>query len=157
MVELDEIDRGILQLLQVNARHLTPGDMADQLPVSRQTVRNRLQKLEDADVIEGYVPLINYREAGYPLRIRYTCTAPVSRRGELARAALEIPHIVAVDEMLSARENLGILAVATDSEQINDITKALVDLELVIEREALLRHLHMQPFNHFGTGVVSDS
>lgn len=157
MVELDEIDRGILHLLQQDARHQTAGEIASELPVSGQTVRNRIKKLEEAGIIEGYVPLIDYRNAGFGIRIKYVCTAPVDGREEVVEQVLQLPHVVSVDEMLSARDNLSILAVTNDSEEINELTRSIADLDLVIEREALLRRTYLRPFNHFGEDYDTDT
>ena len=45
--DLDEIDFGILHLLQEDARTQTPVDMAERLPVTDQTIRNRIERLEE--------------------------------------------------------------------------------------------------------------
>ncbi|UTF54751.1 Lrp/AsnC family transcriptional regulator [Natronosalvus rutilus] len=156
MAELDEIDYGILHLLQEDARHQTPVDMAEHLPVSAQTVRNRIEKLEEAGVIEGYAPSINYEKAGFPIRLQFICTAPPQQREELAKEILQIDHMVRVDEMLSATENLRSLAVTKDSEEINTITEKLHELGLTIEREQLQRYEHNRPFNHFGEETISE-
>ncbi|RDI71674.1 Lrp/AsnC family transcriptional regulator [Halopelagius longus] len=153
---LDEIDLGILHLLQEDARNYTPVDMAKQLPVSDQTVRNRIEKMERMGVLEGYVPVIDYQNAGFPIRLEFCCTAPVQRREELAQAALEIDHVVRVEEMLSAQENVRVLAVSNDSEEINDIATQIDNLGLTIVSERLRRRTYIQPFNHFGAGIVSD-
>lgn len=153
---LDHIDFGILHLLQENARNLTPVDMADQLPVSSQTVRNRIEKMEERGVIEGYVPVINYGKAGFPIRLQFSCTAPVPERQKLAERALEVDHVVNVQEMLTAQENVRPLAVTQETEGLNDISTKLDELGLTIERERLLRYEHRRPFNHFGEPVVSD-
>ena len=58
-------------------------------------------------MIEGYVPLINYEKAGFPLRIQFTCTAPLQRRSDLAERALEIANVVCVEGMPSATEVVG--------------------------------------------------
>ncbi|WP_247002159.1 Lrp/AsnC family transcriptional regulator [Halosolutus gelatinilyticus] len=152
---LDELDYGILHLLQQNARDQTPVDMADNLPVSDTTIRNRIKNLEEQGVIEGYVPVINYEKAGFPIRLQFSCTAPTQDRSEIAEEVLQLPHIVAVDEMLSAKENIRLLAITNTAEEINEIASVLDDLPLTIERETLLRKSHLRPFNHFGEEVVS--
>lgn len=156
MIDLDELDHGILQLLQQDARNETPVDMAERLPVSDQTVRNRIEKMEDQGVIEGYVPVINYEKAGFPIRLQFSCTAPVRERERLAEEALQIPNMVRVEEMLSAKENLLPLAVTRDSEEINSITSALDGLGLTVESERLLRFAHVRPFNHFGESMITE-
>jgi DNA-binding Lrp family transcriptional regulator len=37
--------------------------------VSASTVRNRIDRLEEAGVIEGYYPKINYERANFPLHV----------------------------------------------------------------------------------------
>lgn len=54
--ELDEIDRATLRLLGEDARNTTPVDIARQLPVSDGAVRNRIERMEETGVIEGYLP-----------------------------------------------------------------------------------------------------
>lgn len=157
MGELDEIDFAILQMLQGEARSRSPADMAEQLSVTDQTIRNRISNMEDLGVIEGFVPVINYQKAEFPIRLQFTCTAPVDQRTELAEEVLDLSHIVRVDEMLSANENLQIMAVATDSTEINLIAGKLDDLGLTIESERLVRYQYVRPFNHFGKESNTDS
>ena len=148
--ELDELDFDILQLLQKNARHISPVDMEEHLPVTDTTVRNRIESMEKRGIIEGYVPVIDYEKGGFPLRVKINCTAPVDRRAELAQEALTLPHVVDVEEMLSARENVRILVVTTEAEDLNVVSSRIDSLGLTIERESLLRRIHQRPFNHFG-------
>lgn len=153
--ELDELDYGILHLLQQDARNQTPVDMATLLPVTDTTIRNRIEKMESMGVIEKYVPTINYENAGFPIRLQFMCTAPVDQRRETAEQALQVPNIVRVDEMLTARENVRPLAVTNNADEVDDIARDLIDLGLTIERECLLRYEHVRPFNHFGEHMVS--
>lgn len=154
--DLDEIDFGILHLLQEDARNQTPVDMAERLPVTDQTIRNRIRRLEEKGVIEGYVPLIDYEESGFPIRIQFTCTAPLQRRADLAEQALEITNVVYVEEMLSASSNVRVLAVTNGSAEINHVAAELDALGLVIEREQLQRKSFVRPFNHFGEDATTD-
>lgn len=154
MPDLDTVDFGILDLLQEDARNLTPRAMAEQLPVSAQTVRNRLAKLEEAGVVEGYVPVINYVKAGFPLRLQFTCTAPVDDRDELARAILDIPHFVRAEELLSARENLLTEAVTYGANDIDRLVRRLVDLGLTIDAERFVRAEYTRPMNHADTPTL---
>lgn len=155
--DLDELDLGILHLLQENARETTPVDMAEQLPVSDQTIRNRIEKLEERGVIEGYVPVIDYEKAGFPIKIRFTCTAPMQERESLASEALQIHNIVGVEETLGSQDNVRPLAVTDNVAEISDIAKRLDDLGLRIESEQLVSVEHIRPFNHFGESAVSSS
>ncbi|PSP54748.1 hypothetical protein BRC74_00495 [Halobacteriales archaeon QH_7_68_42] len=52
-VDLDEVDKQILRRLQDNARY-TAVELAEAVGVSDNTVHNRMDRLEAADVITGY-------------------------------------------------------------------------------------------------------
>lgn len=153
--DLDEIDFGILHLLQENARDTTPVDMAERLPVSDQTVRNRIEKLESSGVITGYVPVIDYDEAGFPIMIRFSCTAPMQERESLASEALGLHNVIGVEETLGSSDNVRPLAVTENAAEISEIASALDGLGLRIESEHLVNAEHTRPFNHFGEGAVS--
>lgn len=152
---LDELDFGILHLLQEDARHQTPVDMADELPVTDNTVRNRIEKMESQGVIQGYVPVIDYERAGFPIRLQFTCTAPVDERSAIAEEALTIPHVVRVEEMLTAQNNVQILAITREAEALNEISSRIDGLGVTIENESLQRRMLYRPFNHFGESVAS--
>ncbi|PSP52404.1 hypothetical protein BRC67_04665 [Halobacteriales archaeon QH_3_68_24] len=69
--DLDNVDRGILYMLQEDARNTTSEDIADKTGVSASTIRNRLERLEDDGVIRGYHPEIDYEAANLPLRVMF--------------------------------------------------------------------------------------
>lgn len=60
-VELDTIDRAIIDNLQTNAR-MTNADLARRVGLSPPGLQKRLHKLEEAGIIRDYVALVN-REA----------------------------------------------------------------------------------------------
>jgi Lrp/AsnC family transcriptional regulator for asnA, asnC and gidA len=63
-MKLDDIDRAILRELQADAR--TPfSEIADAIDMSSAAVHDRVSKLEDAGVLEGYRADINPEAAGY--------------------------------------------------------------------------------------------
>jgi Lrp/AsnC family transcriptional regulator for asnA, asnC and gidA len=62
-MELDETDRAILRILQSDAR--TPfSEVARQIEMSSATVHDRVSRMEDAGVIEGYHAKIDPRAVG---------------------------------------------------------------------------------------------
>jgi DNA-binding Lrp family transcriptional regulator len=153
---LDEVDRGILHLLQRDARHLTPVDIAKELTVSDGTVRNRIERLEDDGVIQGYVPRLDYEAAGYPLVVVYACSAPVARQEELAERALGKRRVVNVRELLASEGNVEVVAVGTDLEELIEVAATLTGLGLTIESQKLLRREFDRPFNHFGVDALDE-
>ena len=152
---LDETDRAILQLLQRDARNSTAVEIADAVGVSDGTVRNRISTLEEEGVIEGYVPTINYEEAGYQLQVSMECTAPIVDRERLAEEAKSVEGVIDVREMMTGRGNVHVQVVAPTNEDVTRAARRLDELGLDIEDEHLVRHHHHQPFDHFGTEHVS--
>jgi DNA-binding Lrp family transcriptional regulator len=63
--ELDRIDEGILFLLQEDARNVTTRTIGEKMDIASSTVANRIQKLEDCDVIRSYRPDIDYGRTEY--------------------------------------------------------------------------------------------
>jgi DNA-binding Lrp family transcriptional regulator len=49
--------------------HAQLDEIAEEVDVSASTVRNRIDRLEEAGVIEGYYPKINYERANFPLHV----------------------------------------------------------------------------------------
>ncbi len=68
MMNIDETDKKILQLLQVDA-HLTLKDIANQVNLSLTPVHDRLKRLEKEGVIEKYVALLNKKKLGNQLTV----------------------------------------------------------------------------------------
>lgn len=66
---LDNVDRGILHLLQVDARNTTAREIADKTGVSPSTIRDRIDQSEADGVLTGYHPLIDHESADIPLHV----------------------------------------------------------------------------------------
>lgn len=63
-MELDETDRAILRILQEDAR--TPfSEVARRIDMSSATVHDRVGRMEDAGVIEGYHAAVDPKAVGY--------------------------------------------------------------------------------------------
>lgn len=147
--ELDNIDRGILHLLQLDARNTTAQEISDKTDVSPSTVRNRIDQLEAKGVITGYHPSINYEAAGIPLEVMFVITAPPADRTTAVEEILEIKGIVDVRETLTGRRNLYVEAVGTSTSDVTRISDAIHELGLEIESSEIMKQRRVQPFNHF--------
>ncbi len=146
---LDEVDCGILYELQLDARGITHEEISEKVGVSASTVRNRIARLEAADVIETYVPKINYEQAGLPLRVQFICTAAPDIRSQCAQEALEIPGVISIDETITSEQNLVIEVVALDTQNLAEITQQLTDLNLQLHTSEIITNSYTKPFNYF--------
>lgn len=156
MVGIDDVDRGILHELQLDARNTTAQEIADVVDVSASTIRNRIERLEDEGVIEGYHPTVNYERAELPLQILFVCTAPPEERTEVVDELLEVRGVVDVRETLTGQQNLYVEAVGTDTGDAARISDALHETGVSIEESEIVRQHRVQPFNHFGADVFYD-
>ena len=155
-LELDDVDRGILHLLQVDARNHSAATIADEVGVAPNTVRNRIERLEDAGVIQGYHPHLDYEQAGFQLRVVFICTSAIGQRSERAEQALQIEGVIGVSEILSGHENLAVEAVADTTEEVSQIGTDLEEIGLTIQDEWFLKSRRVKPFDDFGREVVEE-
>lgn len=154
--DLDDVDRGILHILQGNAREATAADMGDMVGTSASTVRNRIEYLERG-VIRAYHPELNYEAAGFDLHLFIVCRAPTAKRTELAKEALELSGVINVRELTTGSHNIHIEAVAVDTDAADETRAGIENLDdLEIVSTQIINDLHVQPFNHFGADVVEN-
>ncbi|MES2940112.1 MAG: Lrp/AsnC family transcriptional regulator [Pseudomonadota bacterium] len=66
-MDLDKKDRAILQALQADARQSLSA-LGKRIGLSQPAMSERVRKLEEAGVIEGYSARINLRAVGLPLQ-----------------------------------------------------------------------------------------
>lgn len=153
---LDDVDRGILHMLQEDARAATAADMGEQVGTSASTVRNRIRALE-ADVIRGYHPELDYEAAGFDLHLFIVCRAPTARRTALAKQALELSGVINVRELTTGSHNIHIEAVAVDTDTADETRAGIEKLEgLELVSTQIVNDSHVQPFNHFGADVLDE-
>ncbi|PCI37893.1 MAG: AsnC family transcriptional regulator [Rhodospirillaceae bacterium] len=68
MISLDKTDRKILRLLQVDGR-MTNADLAEKINLSPSACLRRVQRIENSDIVDGYVMLVNQEAMGKPTSI----------------------------------------------------------------------------------------
>ena len=155
-VSLDEVDRGILFALQRDARNITIQEIADEVGVSATTVRNRIDRIESADVIESYAPQINYERAGFPLKLLFICSADPDTRNQTARTVLDVGGVIDINELVTSERNLHIQAVATSTRDLTRMTEELNKHGLVIHCSEIITNHYCQPWGHFESVDHSD-
>ncbi|WP_224449122.1 Lrp/AsnC family transcriptional regulator [Haloprofundus salilacus] len=144
----DTLDRGIIYLLQKNAR-TSFTDVAAALGVSDNTVRNRIDRLQDVGIIDGYTIEIDYNQTPGQHHYIFICSARVTQREELAEAALDIPGVVEVRTLMTGERNVHIEAVGVDNDDITRIAFALDELGLEVVQEDLIRREDRRPLANF--------
>jgi Lrp/AsnC family leucine-responsive transcriptional regulator len=75
MYLLDEINRDLLDLLQVDGR-MTYRELGDRCGLTAPAVAERVRKLEEAGVIRGYRAVVDYEALGFPILCIVRLNAP---------------------------------------------------------------------------------
>ena len=146
---LDEMDRRIVYELMRDARDLSIPPLAEELDVTPETVRNRIDRLQEEGVIEGTTALIDFERAGGRLRVLYMCTVPAADRDRLAAEALVLPGVINVRVLMAGRRDLHVEAVGEDTEDLREIARELSKLDIKIEDEELVEAEHRAAYDRF--------
>ena len=145
--QLDDVDRQLLNLLQEDARYKAT-ELAEEIGVSDNTVHNRMARLEEAGVITGYTATVDHDLMGLRLYFHFTCTARISNRSDVAEAAMALPQVIEVIELMTGHENIHIKAVGAEDENITAVAEQLDELSLEINDENLIRSERRTPLDH---------
>lgn len=149
-VDIDRIDERIIYRLVEDARHTSAPDIAEEVDVSAPTIRNRIRRLEEEGVIEGYRAQVDYEKLDGRLANLFFCTAIVTDRHRFAQRVLDISGVISVREVMSGEQNLHVTVIATDTADIRRIAREIAALGVDIDHEELLHQEHFQPYRPFG-------
>lgn len=152
--ELDEVDRGILYLLQRDARNNTTAEIGEKVGVSSSTVGNRINKLEDRGVITGYRPTIDYEKIGLDHRLLVVGTVAFEERAAIADEIMHVSGVVNVRELMTNDQNLVIELVGNTRREVERSLAELNDRGVNIDRMEMMKCQRTQPFDHFGKDSV---
>ena len=93
---LDETDKKILRLLQVDA-HLTLKDIANKINLSLTPVHDRVKRLEKEGIIDKYVTILNKKKLGKNIMV-YCQITLVRQTFDVSegfnQAILDMPEVV---------------------------------------------------------------
>ena len=96
-IDLDDIDRSILNKLQDNGR-LSNVQLAEQVGLSESACLRRVRILEESGIIDRYVMLINQSEIGKPGNVFVRVSLDGQQREKLAAFEEEITNVSEVME-----------------------------------------------------------
>lgn len=154
--ELDNVDKGILYLLQQNARTNTIADIGESVNVSSSTVGNRINKLEERSVITGYYPTIDYEKTGLGHHFLLDTTVPLEEQEAIVDEVMDVTGVVTVHEMLTNDRNVLIELVGRSRAEVEQALTTLNSIGVDIRRTTLMKQTRTQPYNHFGKQFTSE-
>ena len=116
--QLDGVDRRILNILQMDGR-LSFRSVARRLRVSDATVRERVARLMEREVIRGFSALVDPERAGMEVICLIGVEADPEVAGQVARELSEAEEVKVVMET-GERRNLLVLGVFPSRESLNE-------------------------------------
>lgn len=90
---MDELDWNLLALLQRDGR-MTYTELARQVGLSVPAVTERVKRLEEAGVIEGYAARVNPVAAGYGVTALIAITVPQPGKAKFLKVLEAIPEVL---------------------------------------------------------------
>ena len=92
-LKLDESDEKILELLMRNAR-MSLKEIADKVYLTSPTVAARIHRMEQAGIIQGYQPSINYNALGYTIKAFVNLEVDPKDKKDFYPFIRSIPNVV---------------------------------------------------------------
>src|SRR5437773_616168 len=96
--QLDEVDARLLLALAADAR-ISIAELARTVRLSSPSVSERIKRLEEVGVIQGYSVKINPKALGLPLAAWLRIRPIPGRLHKVAEVLLELPQIVECDRV----------------------------------------------------------
>ena len=104
MFALDDINRDILDLLQIDGR-MSYRDIADQIGLTAPAVTERIRKLEEAGVIKGYRAVVDYEALGFPILCIVRLNAPRGASG-VDEKIQSIPEVIEANRVTGSESHV---------------------------------------------------
>lgn len=95
---MDAIDRTVLDLLQTDAR-TSYAELGRHVGLTPPAVAERVRRLENSGVIEGYRAQVNLKRAGYGLIAFIQLSSPPELAKQLGRIAADTPEVLEFHHM----------------------------------------------------------
>ena len=116
IISVDDLDRQIIDLLQQDGR-MSIQDIAKTLSSTSSTVRKRIRRLEDANIMR-VVAVTDFSAAGYELLLAVGIQVENRRPEEVGRELAELPEVFSVNMTTGVCE-LDVLVGARDFAELS--------------------------------------
>jgi DNA-binding Lrp family transcriptional regulator len=126
---MDKLDSSILEVLNKNGRK-SYREISRELKVSLSTVSNRVKKLEDDKIIEGYVPVINLEKIGYDLTVVINIKIAHGKLIEVQQRISRDSNVSAVYDITGDWDSL-VIAHFKNRRDLNSFIKRILSIENV--------------------------
>jgi len=129
IVEMDELDRKILQAYLMDARS-SYRELAHKLGVSTTTIQSRTSKLERSGIIRGYSAIFDHEKVGFQLTVLTEVSVAKGKLLELEKEVAKMPQVLAVYDVTGLTDAM-VIAKFRSREELSKFTKALLAMPFV--------------------------
>jgi len=104
VIDLDEINRDIIDLLQVEGR-MSYRELGQRVGLTAPAVTERVRKLEELGLIKGYRAVVDYEALGFPLLCVIRLNSPRGAQGvdEIIR---DIPEVIEANRVTGSESHV---------------------------------------------------
>lgn len=127
MTTIDRLDVEILGKLRINAR-AGIAELAADLGVSRNTVQLRLRRLEEAGILLGFRPIINFSAVGRPVQALINLELDQRALADIIEGLKKLPEVLEV-RIQAGREDLLVHVAISSLEALRELTSAIVAID----------------------------
>ncbi|MCS7131976.1 MAG: Lrp/AsnC family transcriptional regulator [Hadesarchaea archaeon] len=118
-LQLDEIDRKLLDLLQADAK-LSYAQLAEQLGISSSGVHKRMKRLVDAGVIKRFVAVVEPLLVGKRLKAFIGISTSPGTCGEVIGKLAGYPEVLEIHEV-AGEHDLFVKLITDDTVRLNEL------------------------------------
>lgn len=118
MIELDDINRDIVDLLQEDGR-MSYRELGERVGLTAPAVTERVRKLEEQGVIRGYRAVVDYEALGFPLLCIIRLNAPRGAQG-VDDVIAGVPEVIEANRVTGSESHV-IRARVRDTRHLEDL------------------------------------
>ncbi|MFO7796769.1 MAG: Lrp/AsnC family transcriptional regulator [Promethearchaeati archaeon] len=127
--DIDRIDRNIIRILQENAR-TSYREIQDKLGISIGTIHNRIAKLKDNKIIEGYTIRLNNTKLGYKLTFLIRMQINGKHTEEILNEIRDRPEVCSIFHT-TGEQSAALICRFRESDDVHDFIRELNEKESV--------------------------
>ncbi len=133
---MDAIDQALIARLQVNARE-SLSSLARELGISRSTLKDRMDRLERREIIEGYTIRLNRGVLGSRIKAQILLNLDQKQNASVAQALSKLIEVQSV-YAVSGNYDLLVNVETADTETLDAVVDAIAALEGVRHTQTLI-------------------
>jgi Lrp/AsnC family transcriptional regulator, regulator for asnA, asnC and gidA len=127
--DLDDIDRGIIRILQKDAR-TSYREIQDDLGISIGTIHNRISKLKESNIIEGYTIRLNNSKLGYKLTFLIRIQVDGKHTEEMLTEIKENPEVCSIFHT-TGEQSAAMICRFRESQDVHEFIKMLNEKQYI--------------------------